>query len=94
MSNYVHIHRGKDLTFTITFRQALEAIQERRPCSPASLRRYLRKLHVKPLGKLRTKPHRFPSDTPNRILGALGERVVTMTQLRSVKRQAQKARAA
>jgi hypothetical protein len=89
-----YVHRGKDLTITITFQQALEAIQERRPCSPASLRRYLRQLHVKPLGRLRTKPHRFPADTPNRILGALGEKVVTMTQLRAVKRQAQKARAA
>jgi hypothetical protein len=94
MSNHVHVQRGKDLTVTITFQQALEAIQERRPCSAASLRRYFRKLQVKPLGSMRTNPRRYPSDAPGRILQALGEKVVTMGQLRAVKRQAQKARAA
>jgi hypothetical protein len=92
--NSTHVHKGKGLSFTITFQETLEAIQERRPCSPASLRRYLRKLHIKPLGTMRTKPHRFATDAPARILDALGEKVVTMQQLRAVRRQAQKARAA
>jgi hypothetical protein len=89
-----YVHRGKDLTIKITFQQTLEAIQERRPCSPVSVRRWIRKLQIKPLGTLRTKPRFYPADTPNRILDALGEKVVTMGQLRAVKRQAQKARAA
>ena len=89
-----YVHTGKDLTIKITFQQTLEAIQERRPCSPASVRRWIRKLRVKPLGTMRTSPRFYPPDTPNRILDALGEKVVTMSQLRAVKRQAQKARAA
>jgi len=52
------------------------------------------KLHIRPVGKFRTRPQRYPADTPNRILDALGEKVVTMGQLRAVKRQVQKARAA
>jgi hypothetical protein len=67
-----HIHHGKGLTLTITFQQTLEAIKERTPCSPASLRRYIKKLKIKPLGLLPTKPQRFPPETPGRILGALG----------------------
>jgi hypothetical protein len=92
--NSRHVHKGKYLTLTLTFQDTLEAIQERRPCSPASLRRYLRRLHIKPLGTLRTKPYRFEADTPGKILDALGEKVVTMQQLLAVKRKAQKARAA
>jgi hypothetical protein len=81
------------MTTTITFNGILERVQDRRPCSPASARRYLRKLKIKPLGTIRTKPLYYPGDTPDRILFALGEKVVTMSQLRAVKRQAQKARA-
>jgi hypothetical protein len=94
MSNNVHIHRGKDLTIKITFQETLEAINERRICSPKSLRRYLKTLKIKPLGSMRTNPRFYPGDTPARILDALGDKVVTMTQLRAIKRQAQKARAA
>ena len=88
------VHRGKDLTVKITFQQTLEAVTARRPCSPASVRRWIRKLGVKPIGTMRTKPRFYPVETPALILDALGEKVVTMTQLRAVKRQAQKARAA
>ncbi len=92
--NTSSVHGSKDRTVTITFQQTLEAIQERRPCSPKSLRRYFKRLRIKPVGSLRSKPHRFAPETPARILDALGEKVVTMSQLRAVKRQAQKARAA
>jgi len=89
------VHKGKDLTVKITFRETLEAIQERRPCSPVSVRRWIRKLHIKPLGTMRTNPQFYPADTPVKILDALGEKVATMGQLRAVKRQAilRKARA-
>jgi hypothetical protein len=89
-----HVHKANGLSITLTFQQTLEAIQERRPCSPSSLRRYLRTLNIKPLGTLRTKPHRFAPDAAAKILDALGEKLVTMGQLRAVKRQVQKARAA
>jgi hypothetical protein len=89
-----HIHRGKDLTIKITFQDTLEAIKPRRPCSAASVRRWIRKLGIKPIGLLRTRPQFYPVDTPARILDALGDKVVTMSQLRAVKRHAQKARAA
>lgn len=79
---------------TLTFRQTLEAIQVRRPCSPASLRRYFHKLRVKPVGSLRTNPQYYPADTAVRVLDALGEKVVTMQQLRAVKRHALAARKA
>ena len=89
-----YVHKGKDLTITLTFQNTLEAIQERRPCSVRSLRRYMKKLRIKPLDKMQTWPRRYAPDTPARVLDALGEKVVTMTQLRAVRRQAQKARAA
>ena len=78
----------------ITFNAIVHHVQDRRPCSSRSVRRYLERLKIKPLGRLRTKPRYYPWDAPYRILDALGEKVVTMTQLRAVKRQAQKARAA
>ncbi len=89
-----HIHRGKDLTFTLTFQQTLEAVSGRRPCSGATLRRYIRKLGIRPAGNLRTRPLRFSADTPNRILSALGEKIATMAELRAERARAQKARAA
>lgn len=92
--NTQYIHKGKDLTIKITFQETLEAIQERRPCSPVSVRRWIRKLRIKPLGTMRTKPRFYPAETPNLILDALGEKVITMSQMRAIKRQAQKARAA
>ena len=91
---HTHVHKGKDITIRLTFQDTLEAITERRPCSPASLRRYFRKLGIKPIGSMRTSPQLYPPDAPSRILEALGEKVVTMTQLRAARSQARKARAA
>ena len=88
------IHKGKDLTIKITLQQTLEAIKPRRPCTARTVRRWIQKLKIEPLGSMRTRPFLYPADTPARILDALGEKVVTMGQLRAVKRQAQKARAA
>lgn len=92
--NSKHVHHAKDLSITLTFKQTLKAITDRRPCSAGSLRRYIRKLHIKPVGTIRTRPYRFHPDAPQIILDALGDKVVTMQQLRAVKRHAQKARAA
>jgi hypothetical protein len=92
--DHKYVHQGRNLTVTLTFQDMLEAIQERRPCSRASLRRYIRKLHIRPLDKMQTSPRRYSPEAPAKILDALGEKVVTMQQLRAVKRQAQKARAA
>ena len=92
--NSKHIHEGKGLTITLTFQQTLEAIKERRPCSAGSLRRYIRKLDIKPVGTIRTRPRRFPLDAPVRILNALGHRIPTMNQLRAARAKAQKARPA
>lgn len=92
--NSQYVHKGKDLTFTLTFQDTLKAIQERRPCSPASLRRYIRKLRIRPLGRLRTNPQHYPADTPAKVLDALGDKVLTMQQLLAIKRQAKKERAA
>jgi hypothetical protein len=72
----------------------LNGVQQRRPYSRTDLLGLLVKINVSPVGKLRTRPQRYPADTVDRVLNALGEKVVTMTQLRSVRRQAQKARAA
>ena len=93
MSNQ-YVHQAKDLTLTLTFQDTLKAIQARRPCSTASLRRYIRKLGIRPLGRLRTNPQHYPADTPAKVLDALGDKVLTMQQLLAIKRQAQKARAA
>jgi hypothetical protein len=76
-----------------TFEQILKAVQERRPCSEATLRRYLRRLHIKPVGKLKTKPARYEPGAAQRVLGALGEKIVTLTQLRAERAKARRAAA-
>lgn len=84
----------KTATATITFQQVLERIQRLRPCSARNLFRLFKKLNITPEGTVKSYPLKYSPDTPDRILDALGEKVVTMQQLRAVKRQAQKARAA
>jgi hypothetical protein len=91
--NYQYVHKNKNMTLTLTFQQVLETVQERRPLSKASLRRHINKLRIEPADTSQTRPRRWPADTPTRVLDALGEKVVTMSQLRAVRRQAQKARA-
>ena len=78
---------------TVTFNEMLEAVRQHRPCSPKSLRRYIKQLGIRPPAKLRVKPYRYSQGSIIIVLDALGEKVVTMSQLRAVKRQAQKARA-
>lgn len=83
------------MSTTLTFEQVLEALEDRsRPCSKATLRRYFKKLHIKPEGAIRTRPARYAQDVPDKVITALGERIVTMPQLLAVKAKAQKARKA
>jgi hypothetical protein len=82
------------MTATLTFDEILESIQARRPCSPESLRRYLRKLKILPVGELRTRPRHYPGDSASKVLTALGDKVVTLSQLKAERAKAQRARAA
>ena len=69
----------------LTFEQVLAVIKQRRPCSPATLRRYLKHLEIRPLGEIRTKPQWYGADAPGKVLDALGSRLVTLAQLRSIR---------
>jgi hypothetical protein len=89
--NCKYVHKGKNMTITLTFQQGLEAIRERRPLSAASLRRHINKLKIQPVDTNHTRPRRWPADMPDRVLDALGEKVLTMTQLRSERAKARRA---
>ncbi len=79
---------------TLTTREILEGVRQRRPYSRTGLLNILKRLQIHPVGKIRSHPSHYPPNTIDKVLDALGEKVVTMTQLRAVKRQVQKARAA
>jgi hypothetical protein len=81
----------------LTFEQILAAVQARRPCSEATLRRYLRKLEVRPIGSIKMRPSRFAPDAMGKVLAALGlpqERLPSLKQLGNARAKAQRARAA
>ena len=77
---------------TLTFNQVLAAVNEQRPCAKTTLINHLQKLQIGSLTKER--PHRFAPDTPQRVLKSMNTRIVTLRELRAVKRKAQEARAA
>ena len=81
---------------TLTMREILDGVNQRYPITRTGLRSILIKIQVSPIGKIRVKPMRYPPDTVDRVLDAVaGRGVVTMRQLRAVKRQvALKARVA
>lgn len=76
---------------TITLREVLKGVQQRRPYSRTGLLGILNKLQIRPVGKFRTHPSHYPPDTVNRVLDALGEKVVTMTQLRAERAKSRRA---
>jgi hypothetical protein len=65
-----------------------------KPVSQRQLYRYLAEFEIRPVSARRQTPQHYPDDTADRILSELGLKVVSMPQLRSARRQAQKARAA
>jgi hypothetical protein len=84
-------HVKHTLPDILTFEQVLAIINERRPCSRSTLVRHMRKLGVMPVGKIRTCPLYYEADVPAKILEAVSGRIVTMPQLRAVKRQSRRA---
>jgi hypothetical protein len=61
--------------------QIQKVISKHKPCSLITVRRYLRKARIKPLG-IRQKPQNYPDDSADKILARLGL-TPTMDQLRS-----------
>lgn len=78
----------------MTLLEVQKKMEPKRNCSLVQVRRYVRKLGIKPIGNIRTRPRLYPDDTADRILTELGLKLVTLTQLRAERRRAQKARAA
>jgi hypothetical protein len=56
----------------MTIPEIRKAILRHHPMSKRTIYTHISALGVKPVGKVRTKPQRYPDDTPTRILTRLG----------------------
>jgi uncharacterized protein YjbK len=78
----------------MTVIQIQQKICERKPCSLLTVRRYIRKAKLQPLGA-RQRPQNYPEDSAERILAYLGLNSVkmpTLGQLKTIRTKAVKAR--
>jgi hypothetical protein len=76
----------------MTLVEIQKTINRRKPCSLVTVRRYIRKIKIKPLG-MRQKPQIYPDDAAEKILARLGL-TPTMAQLRAERAKAQAERKA
>lgn len=78
-----------------TVQQILVRVRLRDTCTRQNLYQHFKRLNIKPKTRHR-RPQLYPEGTTEKIVEWLKQngRVLSMTQLRAVKRQAQKARAA
>ncbi|HYG23389.1 MAG TPA: hypothetical protein VEH04_11450 [Verrucomicrobiae bacterium] len=72
----------------MTFQQIFERVTERKPVSKRQLRRYFKPCEIQPVG-MRQRPQQYPDDAADRILAKLGLKIVSMAELRDVRRRAQ-----
>lgn len=56
----------------MTITQIIVALEPHKSMTQATVYTYLRRLRIKPVGKIRQCPQRYPKNTPTRILSALG----------------------
>lgn len=52
--------------------QIIEEVNKHRTCSPATVRRHMRRLNIKPIGSGHTRPKYYPDDSGKKILADLG----------------------
>ena len=56
----------------MTILEIQTAVRPHKPMSRETVYTYLRRLRIHPVSKMRQRPQRYPEDTPQRILRALG----------------------
>jgi hypothetical protein len=85
----------------MTLTQIYQTVNGLKPCSEPQFRRYLKAAGVKPIVGIRTKPRLYPDDSAAKVLAELGfidhpatgnGRILSLRQLKSERRKAQKAR--
>jgi hypothetical protein len=75
----------------MTVTQILLDVSEFRPMTRDTLYKHMRRLRIKPLGKVRQCPQHFPDDTAQRVLVLLGfKQPQRRTNGRSRRRQLQR----
>ena len=80
-------HFGTNSSHSMTIIQIQERVSERKPVSQKQVFRYLKVCKIKPAG-LRQRPQQYPDDAADRILETLGLKIVSMNELRDVRRRA------
>ena len=79
----------------MTVEEIIKEVNRFKRCKRGSVYNYIRSIGIKPVGKLRQRPQRYPDDAAEKIIEELGlDGVVGMRKLRAVRDQARKARAA